>query len=715
MEKKPKQRLSSKPVEGSLEGVDETNSRVTRKTQKTKSKKVSEAKPKKALKKTALKGSEKGEKVSSKVSVNKAKKTAKVPSQGLLDQLLGFTPSQEVLAWVFEEYHGKTIPYRDVDRMFLLNLYEEDRNYHIGTILSLFDLCGCTVHPDREADLPPVRVKESSARAGSSFVDEYIREISVFPTLNREQEQDLAKLMEASYIRYKNSIFQSPVTLDLLDDMIREIQQHPTGDNEFNLPKFKALVVAGSTNLTYPQLWKIFIREWDTISEISQNLKVLSKEKDLTKKDRLAILTYKSGVAFMLKDMNIKENIFHEIRERIPELRRQFPEFEEDLKKIQRCYDRYIESKNHMVNYNLKLVVSIAKKFFRSRVAPMDVIQFGNEGLIRAAEDYNYKLKFKFSTYAIWWIRQKIQDGIQEHEHMIRIPAYRLHLSRKYNAIKERISRSGERVSDEMMAEELDLSVEQVKKLQQDPSAFVVGPVGGDSGDGEEGSFLEQMEDPNSVKGDEVYDEDATQALQKHLKLYPVRERFVLVLRYGLKCPEIHPMVAAEGELEDQFRELGDDLTDEELDQTMESVPYIFEGLPTELKIPPEELKELKKTHHLGEERTRELLEFSDEELEEWRRNHKKGVTIKPRGSTVLALADGAQFDDYIKFKSRDRLILSKCWLEMKLRPSVVKKILNKEGLILEDVATIFSVTKERVRQLEAKILRNISYHLTLP
>lgn len=524
----------------------------------------------------------------------------------------------------------------------------------------------------------------------------------------------MAKLMEVSYIRYKNSIFQCPVTLDLLDEMICEIQEHPTGENDFNLPKFKALVIAGSTNLTYPQLWRIFKHDWDKISEIRENLKALGRKKKLSKKDQLALLTYKSGVAFMLKDMNIKENIFHEIRERIPELRCELPEFEEDLKRIQYAYDRYIECKNHMVNYNLKLVVSIAKKFFRTRVAPMDVIQFGNEGLIRAAEDYNYKLKFKFSTYAIWWIRQKIQDGIQEHEHMIRIPAYRLHLSRKYNAIKERIARSGERVSDEMMAEELDLSVEQVKKLQQDPSAFVVGPVG-DSGDGEEGSFLEQMEDPGSVKEDEVYDEDATQALQKHLRLYPVRERFVLVLRYGLKCPEIHPMVMSEAELEDQFRELGDDLTDEELDQTMESVQYIFEGLPTELKIPPEELKDLKTTQKLGEDRTRELLEFDGGDLKEWRENHKKGMTIKPRASTVLALADGTEFADHIKFKSRDRLILSKCWLEIKLRPSVVKKILNKEGLILEDVATIFSVTKERVRQLEAKILRNISYHLTLP
>lgn len=638
------------------------------------------------------------------------KKEADTP--GFLENLLGFTPSEQVIRWVYDNYHGKTVPYREIERLFLLDVQP---NYHTGVILSLFDLCGARILPNREANLPPVKVKESASGRSTSFIDDYIREISVFPTLNREQEVSLAMVMEVAYIRYKSSICYCGETLNFLEDEIEEIRQHPTGEESFNMAKFKALVVPGSSNLSYPQLWNVFLMQWNRIVEIRKKIDELQAEIEEGKEGQegqiINLLTYKSAAAFVLKDMNIRETVFHHIRQRLSEM----SERKEDAGRVQRCYDRYIECKNLLVNYNLKLVVSIARKFFRSKISPMDVIQFGNEGLIRAAEDYNYKLKFKFSTYAIWWIRQKIQEGVQEQEHMIRIPAYRLHLNRKYNAIKERMTQEGDGiVSDERLSEELEMSVDQIKKLRQDPSAFVISPTSeADSEDG--GNILEQMEDTRNIKERELYDEDATQALRSHLRLYPVRERFILALRYGLECEDIHPMELTEGMLEDKFLELGDELSDKEIDDSMEAILYRFEGLATEVKIDQAELKEIKTQKKVPLELAQKILPHHDAEMRAWRRAAKNGQALDVRQQTILAMVDGLDFDEYVKAKSRDRLVLSKLWLEIHLRPVVVRKILNKEGLILEDVATIFGLTKERVRQLEAKVLRNISFHLVLP
>ena len=642
---------------------------------------------------------------------------SKVKTQGLLDNLLGFTPSEDLIAWVYDNYHGKGVAYREIEELFLL---ESHPNYHSGIILSIFDLCNAKINPQKEIELPPVNVKETAYREEASFIDEYIREISVFPTLNREQELELAKLMEVSFLRYKCSLCYCPALLDILNDEIENIRTHPTGSHSFHLSRFKALVVPGSSKLTYPQLWRVFQHQWKKIIEIREKMAGLGggkvNEVDLSRKDMIHLLTYKSAISFVLKDLNIRESFFHQVRELLPDLKLRYPNIKLDIERVLRCYDRYIECKNLMVNYNLKLVVSIARKFFRAKVSPMDVIQYGNEGLIRAAEDYNYKLKFKFSTYAIWWIRQKIQEGVQEQEHMIRIPGYRLHLNRKYNAIKDRLSQEGEGiVTDEDLSQELEMSVDQIKRLRRDPAAFVISPTGDGDDEDSTGSILDQLVDTRSEQEDDVYDEDATTALKRHLRLYPVRERFILALRYGLECEDIHPVELSEEQLEEHFATFDEETQDREVDESMEPVLYRFEQLAEEIRVSAAELKVIKSQQKLGLEMAQKILPFSPENLETWRKEAQENRLTCNRAATILAMVDGLHFEEHVKTKSRDRIVLAKVWLEMRLSPSVVRKILNREGLILEDVAKVFGLTKERVRQLEAKILRNISYHLVLP
>lgn len=639
-------------------------------------------------------------------------------SSGELDNVFGFSPGESIIRWVFENYHGKHLSYREIERMFLLDV---SPNYNIGVILSAFDLCGIKINPNKRIDLPPQNLNDSRAGESTgkgSFIDEYIREICIFPTLNREEETELAKLMEVHYIRYKSSLFFCSAVLDELDKRFHEVSIPVKEGESFNLGKLKQLVVPGTTKLPYPKLWKLISYQWDKVREAREKVNELEQAvqgaEDPDLETMVRIRKYKFAIAFILKDLQIKENVLHQYRQWLPDIEHLHPEQKEDFRRVENNYERYIECKNLMVNYNLKLVVSIARKFFRAKVPPMDVIQYGNEGLIRAAEDFNYKLKFKFSTYAIWWIRQKIQEGIQEQEHLIRIPAYRLHLSRKYSAIKERLAQEGDKpASDEELAKELDMSVDQIKKLKSDPSAFVISPQGSEGND--EVNILEQLVDKSLEGEDKMFDDDATAALQSHLKLYPLRERYILTMRYGLICEDITPVDKTIDEVEELMSRVSEDVTDKEIDEKVEPILYQFNNLSTEVKVPVEDFKKMKTERTCSNELLQKILPHTKQELENARFKLETDQAVDGWEETLLALVDGYKFDDFVKFKSRDRIILVYIWHQIELKASVVRKMLNHEGLILEDVAKVFGLTKERVRQIEAKILRNISYHLVLP
>jgi hypothetical protein len=182
-----------------------------------------------------------------------------------------------------------------------------------------------------------------------------------------------------------------------------------------------------------------------------------------------------------------------------------------------------------------------------------------------------------------------------------------------------------------------------------------------------------------------------------------------------LECEEISPIELTEGQLEEKFATFDEGVSDKEVDEAMEPVLYAFDQLSTEIKVTQDQLKKIKQDQRVDLELAQSIYPFTLEELGGWRDEVARGGLDDVRALTILAMVDGREFSDYIKAKARDRLVLSKVWLQMHLAPSVVRKILNREGLILEDVARVFGLTKERVRQLEAKILRNISFHLVLP
>jgi RNA polymerase primary sigma factor len=195
-------------------------------------------------------------------------------------------------------------------------------------------------------------------------------------------------------------------------------------------------------------------------------------------------------------------------------------------------------AKRRMIECNLRLVVSIARRCARSGLLLSDMVQEGNLGLVRAVEKFDWRLGFKFSTYATWWIRQAIARGAADRgARAIRLP---VHVDEQVNRLRRTQSRLYERIgeepSDQTLAAELRLPAQRIGQLK-DVAQTVTSldaPIGDDGA--ALGDFLEDAAAPGP-------DDLAAQAAGRHalhraLRDLPVRQRQVLVLRFGLDAGE---------------------------------------------------------------------------------------------------------------------------------------------------------------------------------
>src|ERR1700722_19785450 len=423
---------------------------------------------------------------------------------------------------------------------------------------------------DEETELTPEDLDEISRRIDDP-VRMYLTQMGEIPLLTREQEINLAKKIEITRKRFRRKVLECHFALALVVDVLKKV-------NDGELPFDRTVKVSVTENLEKDQIlgrmphnlatlnhlmecnvrdFKSFVRERDTpVREaLMANLK-RRRSKAVNLVEELSIRTQKvqplmkrleqiagrmGELVFLLKEYRAgragKEDRANLVKE-LKDLMRITLETPRSLAKrvelMNVRFRRYEQAKRELSGGNLRLVVSIAKKYRNRGLSFLDLIQEGNTGLMRAVDKYEYRRGYKFSTYATWWIRQAITRAIADQARTIRIPVHMIEtMSKLRNVSKKLLQTLGREPTIEETAQAAGISIDETRrvlKISRHPISLDR-PVG-ESEDSFFGEFIEDdtAESPVQAATQEMLKDKIDQVL----KTLTYREREIIKLRYGL-------------------------------------------------------------------------------------------------------------------------------------------------------------------------------------
>lgn len=262
--------------------------------------------------------------------------------------------------------------------------------------------------------------------------------------------------------------------------------------------------------------------------KILENITNLSKEEITELAYESTMVSTYMEIKKLFQTKEASENSFDMDKNKLKEI----------LEQIKRGKNISDAAKGKMARSNLRLVVSIAKRYTNRGLAFLDLIQEGNIGLMKAVDKFEYKRGFKFSTYATWWIRQAISRAVADQARTIRIPIHMIDTINKINKFsKKRVQECGKEPTIDEIAKEIGMSedkVKQVMKIAKEPVSLDA-PVGSD----DDGRFGDSVEDRSSISPlEHILKEDLKEQINQVLEQLNEREKTVIKLRFGLTPDE---------------------------------------------------------------------------------------------------------------------------------------------------------------------------------
>jgi len=425
--------------------------------------------------------------------------------------------------------------------------------------------------PAKEDKKPKADDFEAPGRRIDDPVRMYLTQMGEIPLLTRKQEIDLAKKIEMTRMHFRRRVLESDYCIQQAVDILKQV-------HEGDLPFDRTMRISTAEDLSKETITSRMAYNLPTLDKlIARNIADWAairspRTSDAARRAILRRLMHRRRRAVkLIEDLSLRTSRIQplmkklqHISEKMDELGRTIASEDEDMpeedldvmneeldglkdlafeesdllrkrvKAIHKVFYDYEHAKRDLAGGNLRLVVSIAKKYRNRGLSFLDIIQEGNTGLMRAVDKYEYRRGYKFSTYATWWIRQAITRAIADHARTIRIPVHMIEtMSRLRNISKRLIQLLGREPAIEEIADEAGMTVSEARrvlKISRHPISLDR-PIG-ESEDSYFGDFIEDAsaESPMVTAGTEMLKD----RIEDVLKTLTYREREIIKLRYGI-------------------------------------------------------------------------------------------------------------------------------------------------------------------------------------
>jgi RNA polymerase primary sigma factor len=469
------------------------------------------------------------------------------------------------------------------------HLPDDDANPEkIDQLLILLEEQGIELIDESEAEEreggAPVLDDEARAELDLSFLDEeesrriddpvrmYLTQMGEIPLLKREQEIALAKKIEVTRKRFRRKVLECDGALVQVVETLKRVH---LGE----LPFDRTVKISQTENLEKDKILQRMPHNLKTLEHLmEQNQEDFAKlldpriDEGEKRKMRRALRIRRRKAVTLVEELSIRTQKIQPLMKKLEQMSAQMDELEAkiagldgnrtckeeranlekelhdymmltleepaSLRKrveiVRKRFTEYEQAKRDLSGGNLRLVVSIAKKYRNRGLSFLDLIQEGNTGLMRAVDKYEYRRGYKFSTYATWWIRQAITRAIADQARTIRIPVHMIEtMSKLRNVSKKLLQEMGREPTIEETARAANISVEETRRVLKisRPPISLDRPVG-ESEDSYFGDFIEDdtAESPVQAATQEMLKDKIDQVL----KTLTYREREIIKLRYGL-------------------------------------------------------------------------------------------------------------------------------------------------------------------------------------